>query len=195
MAAESPAGPAGAFFAWESQEGGRDACTLFNVNDIIKRRPIRTFFRDRQIHISADVAYALWRYCLATGDPAILLEGGAELMYECARFLVSWMYYKPGKDRYELLDVTGPDEYHERVHNDYFTNAICGYALDEDHQAGRRRPRPRPPRRQARSGRGSLRLLHEDGHRRPLRRGLRPIRDLERHLPNHHNRLMKGPLC
>jgi nigerose phosphorylase len=122
-------GYAGAFFAWESQEGGEDACTLYNVNDVIKKRPIRTFFRDGQMHISADVAYALWRYFRATGDRSILLEGGAELMYECARFIVSWLYYKPGKDRYEVLDVTGPDEYHERAHNDYYTNAICSYAL------------------------------------------------------------------
>jgi nigerose phosphorylase len=123
-------GFSGAFFAWESQEGGEDACTLYNVNDVIKKRPIRTFFRDKQMHISADVAYALWRYFRATGDRGILLEGGAELMYECARFIVSWLYYKPGKERYEILDVTGPDEYHERTHNDYYTNAICAYALN-----------------------------------------------------------------
>jgi nigerose phosphorylase len=119
----------GAFFAWESQEGGEDACTLYNVNDVIKNRPIRTFFRDGQMHISADIVYALWRYVRATGDEGILLEGGAELAYECARFIVSWMYYKPGKDRYEILDVTGPDEYHERTHNDYYTNAISAWAL------------------------------------------------------------------
>jgi nigerose phosphorylase len=119
----------GAFYAWESQDGGRDACTLFNVNDVFTGRPIRTFFRDRQIHISADVAFAFRGYWRATGDLGPLLSGGAAVLYECARFLASWIYYKPEKDRYEVLDVTGPDEYHERVHNAFFTNRLVARAF------------------------------------------------------------------
>jgi trehalose/maltose hydrolase-like predicted phosphorylase len=45
----------GAFFAWESQETGDDACSDFNVTDVFTGRPVRTYFRDRQIHISADI--------------------------------------------------------------------------------------------------------------------------------------------
>ncbi|MEG6590730.1 hypothetical protein [Paenibacillus barengoltzii] len=51
----------GAFYAWESQEAGDDACTLFNVNDVFTGRPMRTYFRDKQVHISADVAYGIWQ--------------------------------------------------------------------------------------------------------------------------------------
>lgn len=112
----------GAFYAWESQDGGREACTFYNVNDVFTGRPLRTFFRDKQIHISADVALALWDYWRATGDRTLFDEGGAEVIFECARFFLSWMIWRPEKDRFELLDVTGPDEYHERVNNDYWTN-------------------------------------------------------------------------
>ncbi len=115
----------GAFYAWESQETGDDACTLFNVTDVFTNRPMRTYFRDKQIHISADAAYGVWQYYEYTGDESALLDGGAEVILECARFFYSYAYYKEDKKRYELLDVTGPDEYHERVGNNAFTNALA----------------------------------------------------------------------
>jgi trehalose/maltose hydrolase-like predicted phosphorylase len=120
----------GAFFAWESQDTGDDACTLFNVTDVFTNRPLRTYFRDKQVHISADIVYAFWRYIAVTGDEGILLDGGAEVIYECCRFLLSTLYYSREKGRYEMLDVTGPDEYHERVHNNCYTNWMTGYAFD-----------------------------------------------------------------
>jgi len=120
----------GAYYAWESQEAGDDACSHFNMTDVFTGRPIRTYFRDKQIHISADVVYGIWQYYLITGDDSVLLEGGAEVILECARFFYSYAYFKQGKNRFELLDVTGPDEYHERVNNNAFTNAAVKYSLD-----------------------------------------------------------------
>ncbi|MCE5236729.1 MAG: glycosyl hydrolase family 65 protein [Clostridiaceae bacterium] len=120
----------GAFYAWESQETGDDGCTEYNINDVFTGRPIRTYFRDKQIHISADVVYGIWLYYRATGDISLLLEGGAETAFECARFLYSYSYYKSDKARYELVDVTGADEYHERVSNDAYTNFMTKKALE-----------------------------------------------------------------
>jgi nigerose phosphorylase len=119
----------GAFYAWESQDTGDDACTLFNITDVFTNRPMRTYFRDKQVHISADVAYAFWKYYTITGDASIWEAGGAEVVFECARFFLSYIYYTPDKQRYEILDVTGPDEYHERVHNNAFTNRLVAHAL------------------------------------------------------------------
>lgn len=112
----------GAFYPWESQENGKDGCTHYNLTDIFTGRKMRTYFRDKQIHISADVVYGLWRYMSITKDYSILLEGGAEVILECARFFYSYAYYKKDKERYEFLDVTGADEYHERINNDAYTN-------------------------------------------------------------------------
>jgi nigerose phosphorylase len=120
----------GAFYAWESQETGDDACTHFNVTDVFTGRPMRTYFRDKQIHISADIAYAIRQYLSQTGDRSILSDGAAEIVAECARFLHSYACYKPNRDRFELHDVTGPDEYHERVNNNAFTNRMAKFALD-----------------------------------------------------------------
>ncbi len=120
----------GAFYAWESQDSGDDACTLFNVTDVFTNRPMRTYFRDKQVHISADMAYAFWQYFAITGDETIWRDGGAEVVFECARFFLSAAYYNPDKRRYEILDVTGPDEYHERVHNNAFTNLMVAHTFD-----------------------------------------------------------------
>lgn len=119
----------GAFYAWESQETGDDACTLFNVNDVFTGRPMRTYFRDKQVHISADVAYGIWQYYTFTGDESLLLDGGAEVVWECAKFFYSYGYFNSRKQRFEILDVTGPDEYHERVNNNAFTNRMVKECL------------------------------------------------------------------
>lgn len=119
----------GAFYAWESQETGDDACTDFNVTDVLTNRPLRTYFRDKQVHISADIVHSIRQYFDWTGDATILRDGAAEVLIECARFLFSYAYCKPENGRYELLDVVGPDEYHERVHNNAFTNRMTKEAL------------------------------------------------------------------
>ncbi len=120
----------GAFYAWESQESGDDACTLFNVTDIFTNRPMRTYFKDRQIHVSADMVYGLWEYCTVSGDYSILAKGGLDMIYQCLLFFYSYSSFKPLKDRFEIHSVVGPDEYHERVDNNAFTNRMVSYTAD-----------------------------------------------------------------
>lgn len=115
----------GAFYAWESQESGQDATSNYNVTDVFTKRPMRTYFRDKQIHISGDIAYAFWQYYEYTEDLNLLLAGGARVIFECAKFYYSYAYYKVEKNRFELIDVIGPDEYHERVYNNAYTNKIA----------------------------------------------------------------------
>lgn len=115
----------GAFYAWESQETGDDACTYFNIGDPLTGRDLRTHFRDKQVHITGDVAIAMWKYFELTGDDSLLSKGGAEVILECARFYYSYAYFNKVKNRYEILDVIGPDEYHERVNNNAFTSMVA----------------------------------------------------------------------
>lgn len=122
-------GHEGAFYAWESQETGDDACTLFNITDIFTNRPLRTYFKDKQIHVSADIVYAMWNYCTVTNNYDVLCDGGLELMYQCVWFFYTYASYKGHKKQYELLDVVGPDEYHERVDNNAFTNSMVYHAV------------------------------------------------------------------
>jgi trehalose/maltose hydrolase-like predicted phosphorylase len=119
----------GAFYAWESQERGNDACSDYNITDVFTGRPMRTYFRDKQVHISADVAYAIWETYEFTGDPEILVDGGAEVILECARFFYSYCIFRDDKDRYEIIDVIGPDEYHERVANNAYTSKMVEHTF------------------------------------------------------------------
>lgn len=123
-------GYGGAFYAWESQEGGYDACSEYNVTDVFTGRPVRTYFKEKQVHISAAVGYGLMRYVDITGDLSILIEGGAEVIVECARFYLSILLKRFNGQSWEIHDVIGPDEYHERVDNNAYTNVMAKYTLD-----------------------------------------------------------------
>lgn len=115
----------GAFYAWESQEGGWDGCSDYNVTDVFTKRPMRTFFRDKQVHISAAVARAIMLYVEVNGDKTLLAQGGARTVLECARFYYSLLLGYADKDLWEIHDVIGPDEYHERVNNNAYTNKMA----------------------------------------------------------------------
>ena len=120
----------GAFYAWESQEGGIEGCSDYNVTDVFTGRPMRTYFRDKQIHISAAVVYGMMSYVHSTGDRSVLEEGGIEVVLECAQFYYSLLLQKVPFGQYELHDVVGPDEYHERVNNNFYTNRMAKYTFD-----------------------------------------------------------------
>ncbi|MDF2539149.1 MAG: Kojibiose phosphorylase [Herbinix sp.] len=120
----------GAFYAWESQEGGYDACSDYNVTDVFTGRQMRTYFKDKQIHISAAVVYGIMRYVDYTGNYDLLTEGGIEVILECANFYYDLLVKKVHLERYELHDVIGPDEYHERVNNNAYTNRMAKYTIE-----------------------------------------------------------------
>ncbi len=128
-------GCTGAYYPWEGQEGGYDACTLFNITDVFTNRPMRTYFRDKQIHISGDVAWAIWKYVQTTGDVGLLRDGGWEVMLECSRFFFSYAYKRTTGEEYVLPDVTGPDEYHERVANNAYTNYLAQHVVEASIEA------------------------------------------------------------
>ncbi len=120
----------GAFYAWESQEGGYDACSDYNVTDVFTGRPMRTFFKDKQVHISSAVVYGIMKYVDWTGDRDFLDEKAIRTVIECARFYYSLLCKRVNKDVYEIWDVIGPDEYHERVNNNYYTNRRAKFVFE-----------------------------------------------------------------
>jgi trehalose/maltose hydrolase-like predicted phosphorylase len=112
----------GAFYAWESQDTGDEACSLYNVTDAVTGKPIRTYFADKQIHISGDVAWGIISAYESTGDEK-LLEESMETLFRINEFYED--YAMRGADgMLHLNDVLGPDEYHERVNDDAYTNYL-----------------------------------------------------------------------
>ncbi|AFG37274.1 glycosyl hydrolase family 65 protein [Spirochaeta africana] len=118
----------GAFYAWISGKTGDELCPDYFFVDVLTGRRIRNHFNDWQIHISPDIAYAIWEYLEATGDWEFVEQMGAEVLFEIARFCFSHLYFKKDKDRYETIRLLGPDEYHENVDNNAFTNYQIQFA-------------------------------------------------------------------
>ena len=124
MRKASSYGYKGAFFALQSQDTGDDACSDFNITDPETGAPIKTSLKEQQIHISADVVYAIDRYVSQTNDHTVLMDGGLRTIIECARFYQSFVTFSRENNRYEIHNVVGTDEYHEGVNNDAFTNKM-----------------------------------------------------------------------
>ena len=118
----------GALFAWESADTGEETTPQF-VNHLKENRRIRIWCGDTEQHINCDVAYAVWKYFLTTDDKDFFLKYGAEIILETARFWSSRVEYNPKMDRYEIKTVIGPDEYHENIDNNYFTNAMAQWNI------------------------------------------------------------------
>jgi trehalose/maltose hydrolase-like predicted phosphorylase len=79
-------------------------------------------------HISADVAYAVWQYWQATGDEGFLLDAGAEILLETGRFWSSRA--QPEADGHcHIRGVIGPDEYHEHIDDNAFTNVMARWNI------------------------------------------------------------------
>jgi kojibiose phosphorylase len=119
----------GAFYAWISGKTGDEICPDFFFKDVLSDRPIRNHFNLWQIHISPDIALTIDRYVKLTNDTSFLHDYGLEMILEIARFIASRVVYKPRMERYELTQVQGPDEYHENVDNNAFTNYQSQLAL------------------------------------------------------------------
>jgi trehalose/maltose hydrolase-like predicted phosphorylase len=112
----------GAMYAWESADTGEET-TPEHIIDL-NGRPIEVLCGKQEQHISADVAWAVWQYWRATGDERFLIEAGAEILLETARFWASRA--EPGADgAFHIRGVIGPDEYHEHIDDNAFTNVMA----------------------------------------------------------------------
>jgi trehalose/maltose hydrolase-like predicted phosphorylase len=120
------AGWRGASFAWESADTGEETTPEKVV--AFDGRTVAVLCGIQEQHISADVAYAVWQYWRATGDDAFLLEAGAEIIIETARFWASRAV--PEADgRRHIRAVIGPDEFHETVDDNAYTNLMARWNL------------------------------------------------------------------
>ena len=121
----------GAMFAWESAHTGDEVTPRWSLPNDPYAEDVRIWCRDREIHISADIAYAVWYYWLATGDQEWLQNYGAEIILETAVFWMSRVEWDNKDERYEIRNVIGADEYHEYVSNNAFTNRIVQWHLEK----------------------------------------------------------------
>jgi trehalose/maltose hydrolase-like predicted phosphorylase len=120
-------------FPWQSGSDGKE-----ETQDIHLNPNAGTWDPDlshRQRHVNAAIFYNIWHYYQASGDLEFMLDSGAEMMLEIARFWSSIAHYNEERDRYEIHGVMGPDEFHEQypgseepgLNNNAYTNVMVAW--------------------------------------------------------------------
>jgi trehalose/maltose hydrolase-like predicted phosphorylase len=119
-------GCSGALYAWESADTGMETTPERVVAP--DGTIVEILSGKMEHHISADVAYAVWQYWHVTGDDDFFLQAGAEIMLETARFWASRAVAEQDGKRH-IRHVVGPDEYHEDVDDNVFTNMMARWNI------------------------------------------------------------------
>ncbi len=119
----------GAQFPWESADSGEEVTPTWVTHFADRTKMVRIWTGDIEIHISADIAYATCLYHRITGDDAWFIAKGAEIVLDTAKFWGARAEWNAAKDRYDINDVIGPDENHEHVNNNAYTNAMAQWNL------------------------------------------------------------------
>ena len=129
------AGYRGAMYPWQSSSDGREESQIVHLNPKSGRWVPDNSSLQR--HVNAAIAYNVCHYARATGNMDFMSFYGAEMLLEIARFWASAATFNPKLDRYEILKVMGPDEYHDSypdaeepgLNNNAYTNVMAVWCL------------------------------------------------------------------
>ncbi|MCS6889934.1 MAG: glycoside hydrolase family 65 protein, partial [Chloroflexus sp.] len=113
----------------ESADTGKEVTPTWIPDFNDRTKLARVWTGDLAIHISADVAYAVHQYWQVSGDDAWFIDRGAELILDTAKFYGARAEWNAEKNCYEYTDVIGPDEYHDHVNNNAYTNRLAQWNL------------------------------------------------------------------
>ena len=119
-------GRSGARFPWESADIGDDVTPAEGRDLHGTVIPILT--GELEEHIVADVAWAVATYQLWTDDAQFMRTRGVEILAETARYWASRAEIDDDGSAH-IRGVIGPDEYHERVDDNAFTNVMARFNL------------------------------------------------------------------
>ncbi len=108
---------AGARYPWMAALDGSEQCDTWDIGC-------------SELHITADVAFALGQYCAISKDKSFYLNKAAAVFVETARFWLSRYTMRPDKKEADLLFCKGPDEYCGITNNNLFTNVMVQHNLD-----------------------------------------------------------------
>ncbi len=127
----------GAMYPWQSGSNGKEETQIIHLNPRSSRWVDDNTYLQR--HINSAIVYNIWQYYQITGDSEFLCFYGAEMILEIARFWSSIATYNSSEERYEILGVVGPDEYHDAypksetpgLKNNAYTNIMAVFVLNK----------------------------------------------------------------
>ena len=120
-------GYSGAQYPWESADTGEEECPTWTTE--ADGSSERCYVADYEHHVTADIAYGAVHYYELTKDEDFLRREGLEILCETARFWSSRLEYSAERNCYEICGVTGPDEWHEHVNNNVYTNYLARWNM------------------------------------------------------------------
>jgi trehalose/maltose hydrolase-like predicted phosphorylase len=120
-------GTAGARYPWESAASGRDTTPRWTTSADGHTMAVRT--GEQEIHVGADIAWAAHTYHRWTDDHDTMARAAA-MTVEIARWWSS-IITCDDDGRAHLRGVIGPDEYHEHVDDNAYTNRMAAWTLWE----------------------------------------------------------------
>ncbi len=85
---------------------------------------------DLEIHVSAAVAYGVWKYVHLSGDKEFMRTQGLEILIQVARFYASRGSWGARSGKFGYWGVMGPDEMHTMVNNNAYTNFMAKKSFD-----------------------------------------------------------------
>ena len=117
----------GALYAWESADSGEETTprTVLAPDGSV----VSILTGEQEHHISADIAYAVWQYWRATADDNFMVDAGVDILVETAQFWASRARMEADGHAH-IRAVIGPDEYHETVDDNAYTNVMARWNLD-----------------------------------------------------------------
>ena len=121
-------GHRGAQFPWESAGTGEEVTPSWMADPGDRSTLIRIWTGDIEIHITADIAFAVMQYWQVSGDDNFIRDHGAELVLDGAVFWASAARLEDD-GHYHFRNVVGPDEYHDRVDDNAYTNQLAAWHL------------------------------------------------------------------
>jgi len=83
-----------------------------------------------EIHRNGAIAFAIHNYFRYTGDYSYLPEMGLEVLIGISRFWHQRVNFSEEKNKYVMLGVTGPNEYENNVHNNWYTNYLAKWCIN-----------------------------------------------------------------
>ncbi|WP_198347423.1 glycoside hydrolase family 65 protein [Nocardia terrae] len=118
-------GCGGARFPWESAADGVDVTPR---TGFLGGAPVPILTGTREEHITADVAWGADHYAEWTGRTDYLRTTARDLVVETARYWAARVRID-ARGRAHLDQMIGPDEYHESVDDNAFTNVMARWNL------------------------------------------------------------------
>ncbi len=118
----------GAQYPWESTLSGEET-TPPSIIHPETGEVIAVLNGRLELHITSSIAHAVWQYWRVTGDNDFMRDYGAEILFSTAMFWGSRAEWNPTRNEYEINDVIGPDEWHEHVNNNAYTNYMARHNI------------------------------------------------------------------